>query len=550
MYQIINKMTILVMGLIVLSSCHGLEDLNENPNQIGSDNVDPNLLLATVISGTAKDVVNLGFGNIAGVMQHTQKDGWSGGHNSYDWDNRSNSWNGYYSLLTNNKTLIEKAEVDDLEFHIGAGLVTKSYLFGTITDLYGDAPYTEALRGGEGVAFFDSTFDNQKVIYTGILTDLEKANSLLSKNQDTYFSIQEDQDILYGGNAAKWRKFANSLALRYYMRLSEKEPAIAEAGIRKITSNPSQYPLIVSASDDANVDYVGSSGADSWPSTTKFSSDVAGNYFRIKMAATLVDALLALDDPRLGVWANKIEIPLVLAVGEDEETDEIRDGERYVGQKLVDDHLDIVGVPVNYNKEYVGLPTAIPFGGSFNLRVNPAQGTYNPSVSQLNDIYKEANGPLLKSRLISAAEVNFILAEAALKGWVSGSAENYYNEGIKQSFEAWGIGEDYDDYMSGISFGGLEDIMEQKWIASWTSATQAWFDYRRTGLPNVFTEGPSRKRAAIPLRFYYNIDEINTNNENATDAIEKLETTLFTAPDSKNSAWSKMWLLQGTGKPY
>tara|TARA_R110000868_G_scaffold78284_4_gene223605 strand:+ start:4586 stop:6208 length:1623 start_codon:yes stop_codon:yes gene_type:complete len=540
----------MVLGLIFLGSCHGLEDLNENPNQIGSDNVDPNLLLATVISGTAKNVVDLGFGDIAGVMQHTQKDGWSGGHNSYDWDNRSYSWNGYYSLLTNDKTLIEKAEVDDLEFHIGAGLVLKSYLFGTITDLYGDAPYTEALRGNEGVEFFDSPFDNQKVIYTGVLTDLERANSLLSKSQDSYFSIQENQDILYSGDVAKWRKFSNSLALRYYMRLSDKEPAIAEAGIRKITSNPSQYPLIVTAADDANVDYVGSSGSDSWPSTTKFSSDPAGAYFRIKMAATLVDALLALDDPRLGVWANKIEIPLVLATGEPEDTDEIRDGERYVGQKLVDDHLEIVGVPVNYNKEYIGLPTAIPFGGAFNLRKNPAQGTYNPSVSQLNDIYKEANGPLLKSRLISAAEVNFILAEAALKGWVSGSAESYYNEGIKQSFEAWGIGGDYEDYISGKSFGGLEDIMEQKWIASWTSATQAWFDYRRTGLPNVFTEGPSRKRAAIPLRFYYNIDEINNNTENANDAIDKLESTQFTAPDSNNSAWSKMWLLQGTGKPY
>ncbi|MCM4168591.1 hypothetical protein KCTC52924_02168 [Arenibacter antarcticus] len=549
MYQIINKIAILVLGLIVLVSCHGLEDLNENPNQIGSDNVDPNLLIATVISGTAKNVVDLGFGDIAGVMQHTQKDGWSGGHNSYDWSNGSFNWNGYYSLLTNDKTLLKKAEVDNLEFHIGVGLVMKAYLFGMISDLYGDAPYTNALRGDEGVEFFDTAFDNQKVIYTGILSDLDRANSLLSKNQDAYFSILENQDILYSGDVAKWRKFANSLALRYYMRLSEKEPGIAEAGIKNITSNPSQYPLIMNASDDANVDYVGSSGADSWPSTTKFSSDPAGNYFRIKMSATLVDALLALDDPRLGVWANKIEIPLVLATGEPENTDQIRNGERYVGQKLVDDHLEIVGVPVNYNKDYVGLPTAIPFGGSFNLRVNPAQGTYNPSVSQLNDIYKEAKGPLLKSRLISAAEVNFILAEAALKGWVSGSAENYYNEGIKQSFEAWGIGDEYANYMAGISFGGLGDIMEQKWIASWTSATQSWFDYRRTGLPNL-TTGPSSKRAAIPLRFYYNIDEINSNTENANDAIDKLEPTQFTAPDSNNSAWSKMWLLQGTGKPY
>ncbi|MBD3660959.1 MAG: SusD/RagB family nutrient-binding outer membrane lipoprotein, partial [Arenibacter algicola] len=100
MYQIKSKMAILVSGLIVLVSCHGLEDLNENPNRIGSDNVDPNLLVGTVISGTAKNVVGLGFGDMAGVMQHTQKDGWSSGHNAYDWSNDSHSWNGYYSLLT------------------------------------------------------------------------------------------------------------------------------------------------------------------------------------------------------------------------------------------------------------------------------------------------------------------------------------------------------------------------------------------------------------------------------------------------------------------
>ena len=121
MNHIKSKVTILVLSLVLLVSCHGLEELNENPNKIGSENVDPNLLVPTVIKGVGKSVVGLGFGNIAGVMQHTQKDGWSSGHNAYDWDNDSHSWNGYYSLLTNNKTLIEKAEADNLEFHRGVG---------------------------------------------------------------------------------------------------------------------------------------------------------------------------------------------------------------------------------------------------------------------------------------------------------------------------------------------------------------------------------------------------------------------------------------------
>lgn len=550
MYQIKSKMAILVLGLTVLVSCHGLEDLNENPNQIGSENVDPNLLVPTVISGAAKSTLGLGFGDIAGVMQHTQKDGWSSGHNAYDWNNRSHSWNGYYSLLTSNKTLIEKAETDNLEFHIGVGLVMKAYLFGMITDLWGDAPYSGALRGDEGPDFFDAAFDNQKDIYLGILTDLGRANTLLSKNQSEYFSIQASQDILYGGDVAKWRKFANSLALRYYMRISAKEPGLAAEGIGRIASNPGQYPLILNAADDAAMSYVGNAGNDSWPTNTQFDNSSSGAYFRIKMAKTLVDALQDLDDPRLGVWANKVETPLVLAVGEPEDTDDVRDGERFVGQKLVDDHLDILGVPVDFDKEYVGLPTAIAFGPAYNLKKEASQGTYNPHVSQLNDIYKAASGPLLKARLLSAAEVHFILAEAALKGWIGGGPEGHYNQGIRQSLETWGVGDQYDDYIVGAPYGGLEDIMEQKWIASWSVATEAWFDYRRTGLPDLQT-GPSSKRAALPLRFYYHIDEIDNNTQNAEAAIGKLETTPFKGEDvSNNSAWSKMWLLQGTGKPY
>lgn len=547
MNQIKNKFTIVVLGLLVLVSCHGLEELNENPDKIGSDNVDPNLLVPTVINGVGKTVVGLGFGDLAGVMQHTQKDGWSSGHNAYDWSNDSHSWNSYYSLLINDKTLIEKAETDNLDFHRGVGLIMKSYLFGLLTDLWGDAPYTNALRGDEGAEFFDATFDGQKTIYEGIQADLEIANGLLSKSQDSYFSINEAQDILYGGDVAKWRKFANSLSLRYYMRLSAKEPGLAEQGIKKILSNSSQFPLILTSEDDANMAYVGNTSGDSWPTNTKFDTDPQGSYFRVKMAATLVDAMQALDDPRLGVWANKIEQPLVLDV-----TDYVDDstGERHISQASVDAYINTVGYPVDYDNDYVGLPTALTFGAAYNLSENVNQGSYNLHVSQLNDIYKEASGDLLQARLISAAEVNFIIAEAASKGWASGSAEQYYNEGIKQSLNAWGVGDSYGDYISGsAAYSGFEDIITQKWIASWSSATEAWFDYRRTGLPNLQT-GPASKRPALPLRFYYHINEID-NNSNSTEAIDRLEPTQYKGDDvSNNSAWSKMWLLQGTNKPY
>src|SRR5690606_2092732 len=116
---------------------------------------------------------------------------------------------------------------------------------------------------------------------------------------------------------------------------------------------------------------------------------------------------------------------------------------------------------------------------------------------------------------------------------------------------AWGVGSKFDDYIGGAPYNGLESIIEQKWIASWTAAAEAWFDYRRTGLPDLQT-GAVAKRGALPLRFYYHFeDEISKNTANAEAAISRLEPTDYKGTDvSNNSAWSKMWLLKGTGKPY
>ncbi|MBS3771454.1 MAG: SusD/RagB family nutrient-binding outer membrane lipoprotein [Bacteroidales bacterium] len=550
MYRIKDSFKILLALVLVFSvSCHDLEEININPNGVDPQKADPNLLMATIITGVGQNVVDLGFGDIAGVMQHTQKDGWSGSHNSYEWDNESKSWRTYYNILRNIDEFYKKAVERDLEFHQGVAKVMEAYTFGLIADLYGDAPYSQAVKGEGGSEFFSPVFDPQRDIYLGILSDLETANTLLSKSQGAYQSINATQDVLFRGDAAKWRKFANSLALRYYMRISEKEPSVAEQGISNIYGNPSDYPLIISYNDDANMEYIGSSPENAWPTNTVFDIDPSGQYNRKKLCVTLVEALQALDDPRLGVWANKIEIPLVLDPA-NPDRDEIVDGKRYIGQNVVDAYLAGVGAPLNYDEEYVGLPPAATGASTYNLNPNIDQGTYNPHVSMLNDIYKDVSGPLLLARMMSASEVHFILAEAAMKGWISGDAQTHYNEGVKQSLNAWNVGNEYENYIANAPFGGLEELIEQKWIASWSAAAEAWFDYRRTGLPDL-EPGEAAIRQALPLRFYYHLnDEIALNYENAQAAINNLETTDFTAPDGKNSAWSKFWLLQGTGKPW
>ncbi len=563
MYKIKNKFVILLaIVFTLLSSCKDLDEININPNGVDPETADLNLLMPTIITSVGQSVVGLGFGSLGGVMQHTQYDGWSGGHNDYDWDNTDQSWAGYYGILRNNNEYYKKAVEGEYEFHQGVALIMKSYAFGYITDLWGDAPYSEALRAEDGAEYFKPVYDAQEDIYMGILADLETANTLLSKSNASYTNVSKSQDLLYGGDATKWRKFANSLALRYYMRLSAKEPGVAQAGINKITSDPDMYPLIMNASDDANISYIGASPSDSWPSNTVFDTSPTGNYMRTKMCGTFVDVLQGLNDPRLGVWANKIEIPLVLVPGSGiDEIVEVGVGEdkyeeRHISQDTADAYELAWGIGIDYDPEYVGIYPSTFAASFYNLNPNLAQAEYNPHVSHLSDMYKETAGSLLLMRIMSAAEVNFILAEAALYGWGSGSPDEHYAAGIEQSLRAWGVGSDFNDYIASAPYSGLESILEQKWIASWTAAAESWFDYRRTGLPNLQANGTalggSAKRDALPLRFYYHFDsEITLNPVNSAAAIELLAPTAYKGSDvSNNSAWSKMWLLQGTGLPY
>lgn len=544
-----RSIKIFAIGILLASalySCKDLTVLNQNPNGINPLTANPNLVMSTVLTETGKSFVNLGYQDIAGVMQHTQKDGWSGGHNTYEWGG-SQSWASYYDILRNNQYVYDRSVTLNWEMHQGISLVIKSMMFGLITDLWGDAPYSAALKGADGgTANTFPVYDSQEAIYTGILADLEKANTLLSKNAVEYTSTPGTADVYYQGNPTKWRKLANSLMLRFYMRISTKKPDVAKAGIEKIMANAVQYPIITAIADDAAMPFAGNSNDDSWPANAVYDAS-ASNYRRLKMAATFVNKLLELKDPRIAVWANKVQIPLVVDANLPKGTDRIENGKRLLSPDKV------VGRDVNTNPDYVGLPTGLIGGASYNLSPTAEQAANNPHVSWLNDVYKQAKGPLLRSRMMSAAEVRFILAEAALKGWsVAGAAKTHYEAGVKASLDTWGTTAAYATYMTqkGVAYDGtLKQIIEQKWISSWTAAQEAWFDYRRTGFPEL-TVGPASIRKVLPVRFYYMLDERNLNKINTEAAMSKLESTIHTEADGKNSAWSKPWLLQGGSKPW
>lgn len=551
----------LVLALITVSSCdEKLTELNVNPRGVDPATVNPNLMVATVISNTAKPYLKESYdGGVAGVMQYVQKSGWGSGLNKYDWIGER-CWCGQFANLRDTDHLYSRAGEEGMEFQQGIAVIMRVFNYGYITDSWGDAPFEAALNGmnGEQEDLFP-VFDSQETIYRGIIEELKMANTLLSKPRGEYKGIDSDVDLIYSGDPAKWRKFANSLMLRYYMRVSTKLPTFAKDGIEEIVNNPGTYPIFTSEDDDATMGFPGTSDADAWPNAIAFDASES-NFNRVQLCAGFRDVLVDYNDPRLGVWFNKALTKIEVSTAQSPEADIVVDGVRYI-------HPDSMAVRdwVIYNKdtwvddinadkvlvdtmEYPGLPIASTTGdgSGWNLNPNVIQGGPNIHNSQLADMYKEASGDMLKARLMSYAEVAFILAEAAQKGWSVGSQQDWYEKGIKASFATWGVEDQADDYLAGAGVaydGSLEQIMTQKWIANWTVAHESWADWRRTGYPNL-TIGPKGRRDAMPIRMMYGNEEKNRNNTNYLDAIENLVETDQTATDGKDSSWSKMWLLQ------
>lgn len=557
--------TLIIASVILFTSCEEhLNELNINPNGVDPGLVNPNLVLPTIIVGTADPYLKMSYEeDAAGVMQYVQKSGWGAGLNTYNWRTQR-SWEHLYTNLRNANHMSQRAQEMDMEFHQGVALVIRAFNFGYIADSWGDAPYNSALnaQNGEQTDLFPA-FDRQETIYRGIIDELKQANTILSGSAGEYSGIIPGADILYGGNPEKWRKFANTLMLRYYMRVSEKLPDFAKAGIEEIISNPNAYPVFTSVADDAAMSYVGSSNADSWPANVTYNPSMS-EFDRIQLGAGLRDVLVEYDDPRLGVWFNPVRIPI--KVSAEHGDDVIVDGVRYLSpahmaanNMVVYDRNNWIS-DINSNRilidtmEYVGVPIAYTLGDASNYNLNPVpiQGGPNVHVSALDDKYRQATGPMLRARMMSYAEMCFILAEAAHKGWSVGAAKDWYEKGVKASFDTWGVADSYPDYIAteGVAFDGtLEQIMEQKWIANWTVAHEAWADWRRTGYP-ALSVGTKGYRQAMPLRYQYGGNEIARNAENYNEAIQRLQQTAFTAQDGNDSSWSKFWLIQGTNKPY
>ena len=439
-----------------------------------------------------------------------------------------------------------QAAIDDvhklgLKSYEGIFLIFKSLLWSTATDLYGDIYFTEGLRGQEAILF--PKFDDQKDIYPAMIQDLKNATLLLTTGTD---AIDKTYDILYGGNKAKWIKFANSLRLRLLMRASKNLPGAA-AEIAAVAA----LPLMTSVEDNASIAYLAGDRTYNWPMSYEGYSD---NFMIYRPSKTLIDSLKALNDDRLKVWVAPIEKPWTNVSGENGTAVITTDPNGYTYTSTYE-YIDrsksgikgAAGFIVDSLTLYAGYTAGmyenvLAANGSWDFPTT----IYNYKVSKFTKLLNDKSHALLKACMLQSDEVQFLLAEAAVKGYIpAANTEAYYKSGVSLAASRWGVtipSTYFNNSRAKFPTTGTEaqkmaKIALQKWLGHFLMGVEAYADHRRTRLPAFETNGELINGLhPFPLRFRYPETEMANNAINYQTAIGKL--------DKGDTEFSKMWLIQ------
>lgn len=429
----------------------------------------------------------------------------------------------------------------------GIFTVFRVLLFSFMTDFYGDVYYSEALKGREGILY--PKYDKQADIYAGMLAELDEANKMIKGGTEP---ISSSYDIMFGGDKVSWQKFANSLRIRLLMRASNKMPD-AGAKIAAIVSNPSETPIFTAADDNASISYIGSTAANSWNGGTLNWTD-KNEFDKRRPAKTLVDELIKLNDPRLKVWIAPVEKPWTTTQAQDGLTVSTTDpnGFEYSSTwEYIDNSKPAIaaqaGNILDRNKLYVGFIAGMlgdfkNGNGHYDTDAGGVVGNFK--VSKFSQLFRQNAHALLKAVIMNSDELQFILAEAAVKGYISADANTYYRNGIAFSMLRWGVSQGaIDAYLAqpqialpADNTGKLEKIANQKWLGLFLVSAEAYLDLRRTKLPDMFNNG-RLSTFAFPLRYRYPGEELGQNRA----AYDGGVATLAPATDEESS---KMWLLQ------
>jgi len=465
-------LAVAALPALLLTGCDTMDETNIDPTRMDSANagsfLNPTLYHTGIYTWTRYNSWTFQLMQCLVTTNTTNGVGWYRiGDNAGD-----GAWTTYYKWASNAQAMYNYAVQTQSTNYQAIALTLQSWMFQQLTDAFGDVPMEEACRGEEQLYY--PKFNTQQEVYQGIIDNLGRANRLYAIEEGLRYNDNGDLFYCTSGNDAegmrKWQKFTNSLRLRALLRVIDVPELHAADTLRHMLAHPDEYPLFESNEEAARLHVTGvapleapmlrPSDLNSYKACSKF----------------FIDKLVAWNDPRLPIFAKPT-------------TNKDAEGKEVTGY---------FGLPSGYDVE----PT---YNGS-----SPNEKTL---ATAPQDIW-----------CLPYSEVLFIQAELAQRGLIDADAQALYEAAVTASAQQWGVElpAGYFDQPETAYDGSLKRIMEQKFYALFFVDYQQWFEYNRTGYPDVPTGPGVATGDAMPYRFRYPAIVQRMNREHYQQAVANM----------------------------
>lgn len=535
--------TIITMACaLFFASCSDeyMENMNTDPSKAAT--IDPNAQLTTAQLQTYGDLSMMEiYRNYHYAFTQQLMGCWNttnyGGRHTLDNNEMSRIWTSFYTQSLKNIIDAQYRTAEDAEkVNINSVLrIYRVYLMSIITDTYGDAPFSEAGLGFlEGK--FNPKYDKQEDIYNAFFLELEDAVNKIDPTKDKVTG-----DLIYAGDVTKWQQLANSLRLRFAMRISNVNPTKAQTEFENaLVANGG---VITDASSDALIKYMTiafSFGQEAYSdyrgnslSQLLFGNDPANN--PSYLCSTFFNQLRQSGDPRTFKISRCYYDGLMSATSPDNRVD--------ITQEMIEKGIA-------FSPRDPGAYSWEPWPTGYDSDICAELAVNNPSVTatMAREVEPKLANNFLKSDnpgvVMTSAEVKFLMAEATVKKWNVGSvsAEELYKQGVRAAMDFltdnYGCtattDAEFDAFIQGRGTFGhtdnqkLEAINTQAWILHFTNPAECWANVRRSGYPKL--KSPAEYGfgqyltggTEIPVRLCYPVLESSYNKKSYNEAIERM----------------------------
>ena len=535
--------TIITMACaLFFASCSDeyMENMNTDPSKAAT--IDPNAQLTTAQLQTYGDLSMMEiYRNYHYAFTQQLMGCWNttnyGGRHTLDNNEMSRIWTSFYTQSLKNIIDAQYRTAEDAEkVNINSVLrIYRVYLMSIITDTYGDAPFSEAGLGFlEGK--FNPKYDKQEDIYNAFFLELEDAVNKIDPTKDKVTG-----DLIYAGDVTKWQQLANSLRLRFAMRISNVNPTKAQTEFENaLVANGG---VITDASSDALIKYMTiafSFGQEAYSdyrgnslSQLLFGNDPANN--PSYLCSTFFNQLRQSGDPRTFKISRCYYDGLMSATSPDNRVD--------ITQEMIEKGIA-------FSPRDPGAYSWEPWPTGYDSDICAELAVNNPSVTatMAREVEPKLANNFLKSDnpgvVMTSAEVKFLMAEAIVKKWNVGSvsAEDLYKQGVRAAMDFltdnYGCtattDAEFDTFIQDKGAFGhtdnqkLEAINTQAWILHFTNPAECWANVRRSGYPKL--KSPAEYGfgqyltggTEIPVRLCYPVLESSYNKKSYNEAIERM----------------------------